>query len=160
MDDILDEINKKNSRYQRAAINRAKFLLTDSEDTRGQLKNIICRLNDRIQEAGIDYNAVWELQETDRLVRIFSWEYLDMNSLYSPVEGKKEFHPQDIDTAPVDLESRKEKYRQMMLKMERILSPKKINEYVDSLLSERDSIKASELPLPEDETFIRIIYIS
>ncbi|MFP9035958.1 Wadjet anti-phage system protein JetA family protein, partial [Enterococcus faecalis] len=27
MDDILNEINKKNTQYQRAAINRAKFLL-------------------------------------------------------------------------------------------------------------------------------------
>ena len=159
MDEILDEINKKNSRYQRAAINRAKFLLTDSEDTRGQLKNIICRLNERIQEYGADYNCVTELAEMDQLVRIFSWEYLDINSLYSPIEGKKEFTPQDVDDSPVDREKRKEKYRQMMLKMEQILSPKKINEYVDLLLSDRDSVKASELPLSEEETFIRLIYI-
>lgn len=159
MDDILDEINKKNARYQRAAINRAKFLLTDSEDTRGQLKNIICRLNERIQECGADYNAVWELSEMDQLVRIFSWECLDINSLYSPVEGKKEFDPQDIDDSPVDREKRQEKYRQMMRKMEQVLSPKKINEYVDLLLQDRDSVKASALPLSEDETFIRLIYI-
>ena len=38
MDEILDEINKKNTRYQRAAINRARFLLSSSEDIRGQLK--------------------------------------------------------------------------------------------------------------------------
>ena len=41
MDEILDEINKKNTRYQRAAINRARFLLSSSEDIRGQLKDIL-----------------------------------------------------------------------------------------------------------------------
>ena len=40
MDEILNEINKKNTRYQRAAINRARFLLSSSEDIRGQLKEI------------------------------------------------------------------------------------------------------------------------
>ena len=32
MDDILEDINKKHSRYQRAAVNRARFLLTSGED--------------------------------------------------------------------------------------------------------------------------------
>ena len=38
MDDILNEINQKNTQYQRAAINRAKFLLSGNEDIRGQIK--------------------------------------------------------------------------------------------------------------------------
>jgi len=41
MDDILQEINQKNTQYQRAAIGRAKFLLAGNEDVRGQLKEIL-----------------------------------------------------------------------------------------------------------------------
>ena len=94
MDEILDEINKKNTRYQRAAINRARFLLSSSEDIRGQLKEILTFMNERIQEQNIDYSAVYELEETDRLIKIFYWDYLDMDSLYPPVEGKKGLEPQ------------------------------------------------------------------
>lgn len=159
MDAILDEINKKNSRYQRAAINRAKFLLTDSEDLRGQLRDIICILNERVQELGRDYNAIYELEETEKLVRIFSWEYLDMDSLYSPVEGKKEFNPKELEETEPDLFMRKEKYRQMLLRMQQILSPKRIDEYVGEILKEKESICASELDLEKDDTFIRLIYI-
>ena len=41
MDDILAEINQKNTQYQKAAINRAKFYLIGGEDVRGQLKEIL-----------------------------------------------------------------------------------------------------------------------
>lgn len=34
MDDILKEINQKNTQYQRSAVNRARFMLTGSEDVR------------------------------------------------------------------------------------------------------------------------------
>ena len=159
MDEILDEINKKNTRYQRAAINRARFLLSSSEDIRGQLKGILTFMNERIQEQNIDYSAVYELEETDRLIKIFYWDYLDMDSLYAPVEGKKEFVPQDAQLIIPDEEARQEKRRQMRLKLERTLSPEKITAYVKEQLGDRKRMLASELPLSEGDTFIKMIYI-
>ena len=159
MDEILDEINKKNTRYQRAAINRARFLLSSSEDIRGQLKEILTFMNERIQEQNLDYNAVYELEETDRLIKIFYWDYLDMDSLYAPVEGKKEFVPQETPLLIPDEASRDEKRRQMRLKLERTLSPEKITAYVKAQLGDRNSMLASELPLSEGDTFIKMIYI-
>lgn len=159
MDEILDEINKKNTRYQRAAINRARFLLSSSEDIRGQLKEILTFMNERIQEQNIDYSAVYELEETDRLIKIFYWDYLDMDSLYAPVEGKKEFVPQDAQLIIPDEEARQKKRRQMRLKLERTLSPEKITAYVKEQLGDRNRMLASELPLSEGDTFIKMIYI-
>ncbi len=159
MDDILSEINKKNSQYQRAAINRARFLLSSSDDVRGQLKEILSYLNDRITEKRLDYNAVYELEETDRLIRIFSWEYLDTDSLYAPIEGRTEFVPEQIEISEPDRALREEKRRKMRERLDRVLSPQKINSYVDEQLGERKQMYASELPLDEGDTFIRLIYI-
>lgn len=158
MDQILDEINKKNTRYQRAAINRARFLLTSSEDIRGQLKNILMAMNEYVQDNGQDYNAVYELEEMDKLIRLYSWEYLDMDSLYEPVEGKKEFVPQELSRNEADEKARLEKRRQMEEKLERILSPEKINRYVKEQMHGRPQMLASAFPL-EGEGFIRLIYI-
>lgn len=159
MDDILGEINKKNTKYQRAAINRARFLLSSSEDIRGQLKDILTYLNERITEKRLDHNAVYELEEMDRLIRIFSWEYLDMDSLYAPVEGKKAFVPETVEVVEPDRELREEKRRLLMAHMAQILSPQKIDEYVDQILGGRRQMLASELALGEGDTFIRLIYI-
>lgn len=159
MDSILEEINKKNTRYQRAAINRARFLLSSSEDIRGQLKEILSFMNERITEKKLDFNAIYELEECDRLIRIFSWEYLDMDSLYAPVEGKKEFHPQPIQIWEADDRLRNEKRRRMLEKLERVLSPERINEYVKEQLGGKRQILASQLPVAQGDTFIRLIYI-
>lgn len=54
MDEILQEINQKNTQYQRAAINRAKFLLAGNEDVRGQLKEILMGINEEINRENMD----------------------------------------------------------------------------------------------------------
>lgn len=159
LDDILGEINEKNTKYQRSAINRARFLLSSSEDIRGQLKTILTFLNERIQEKAVDYNAIYELEELDGLIRLYSWEYLDTDSLYSPVEGKKEFHPQPMEVSLPDYEMRERKRQQMQEKLARILSVERIEAYVEEMLAGREQMLASELPFSEKETFIRLIYI-
>ena len=159
MDEILSEINKKNTRYQRAAINRARFLLSSGEDVRGQLKDILIYLNERITEKKLDYNAVYELEEMDRLIKLFSWEYLDTDSLYAPVEGKKEFILEVMESFEANEELREEKRRRMEEKLARILSPEKINVYVKDMLGDRQVMAASEFPVSEGDTFIRLIYI-
>lgn len=172
MDEILEDINKKNTRYQRAAVNRARFLLTSSEDIRGQLKDILCYLNDRIQEESLDLNGIYPLEEIDQLIRLFSWGYLDIDSLYSPIQPKGEFIPGKLEMYEPNTREREQKRRNMMEKLERILSPQKINEYVEKCLGSRERMMASETitdvkrksdnrqngETAEDE-FVKIIYI-
>lgn len=159
MDEILDEINKKNTRYQRAAINRARFLLSSSEDVKGQLKEILSFLNQQIQERELDYNAIYELEELDGLVKLFSWDYLDMDSLYAPVEGKKEFQPQEMSVIIPDEAVRDEKRKKMLEKLARILTPDKISLYVEEQLNGKERMLASDLPLEQEDAFVRMIYI-
>ena len=51
---------------------------------------------------------------------------MDNNSLYSPIEGKKEFVPQELVTEESDLLLRQEKMRRITERMQKILSPEKI----------------------------------
>ena len=159
MDDILDEINQKNTKYQRAAINRAKFLLTSAEDVRGQLKEILLTINQRVNEEKLDLNAIYELDFMDGLIKIFSAEFLNNDSLYAPIQGKKEFVPAPMKVKTADPALREEKRSKMLARMDRILSVAKIEAYVMDILGGRSVIKASELELADTETFIRLIYI-
>ena len=101
----------------------------------------------------------YELEETDRLIRLFSWEYLDMDSLYAPIEGKKEFTPQPITEYLPDEAARDDKRKRMQEKLARILTPEKISLYVREQLGDRKRMRASELPLDQEDAFIRMIYI-
>lgn len=59
-----------------------------------------------------------------------------------------------------NLELRQEKLRKMTEKMQRILSPERINTYVEAQLRDRQKRRASELPLASMDDFMKMIYIS
>ena len=159
MDDILTEINQKNAQYQKAAINRARFLLTGSEDVRGQLKEILVGLNERINSEQMDLGGIYEIEFLSDLVRIYSAAFLDESSFYSPSEGKKSFTPSALTEKEPDEKFRQEKLRRMMEKMQRVLSPEKIDKYVEEQLGERKEMLAAQLPLETVEDFVKIIYV-
>ena len=159
MDEILAEINQKNTQYQKAAINRAKFFLLGGEDVRGQIKDILSTLNEQINEDNLDLGGIYRIAYLDDLIRIFSVGVVDEKSLYVPIEGKKEFKPVEIFDDSVDEDLRQEKLKAMMEKMERVLNPQKINDYVSTYMKDKKQICASELPLDSTEDFVRMIYV-
>jgi len=158
IDEILNEINQKNAQYQRAAINRAKFLLAGNEDIRGQLKEVLLGINEVINSEQMDLGGIYEVQFLEELIRVYSCCFLDSNSFYSPVEGKKEFIPQEIIEYIPDMEMRQAKLKKMALKMKNILSPEKVNGYIDEQLGDKEVMLATELPLADAEDFVKIIY--
>lgn len=159
MDDILQEINQKNTQYQRAAINRARFLLAGTEDVRGQLKEILLYTGELIEAKQYDLNGIYEITYLEELLRLFGSSFLDEKSLYSPMEGRKEFQPKELPMEEPDLELRQDKLRKMAEKMRKILSPQRIEEYVDSIMKERKTMSASEFPLETTDDFMKLIYI-
>lgn len=159
MDDILAEINRKNTQYQKAAVNRAKFYLIGGEDVRGQLKEILSEVNEKINREGMELGGIYRISFLDEMIRIYSSGVLDEKSLFVPIEGKKEFKPVELLNELPDAKLRQEKLKKMMEKMERVLNPEKINHYVMEWLQGRERMMASELPLATTEDFVYLIYI-
>lgn len=159
MDEILLEINRKNTQYQRAAISRAKFYLIGGEDVRGQIKEILSGMNEKINQEEMDLSGIYRIEFMDELIRIYSSAVLDEKSLYTPIEGKKAFEPEMLlDTEP-DQELRDEKMRRMLNKLARVINPEKVNNYVEKHLGDRREMLASELPLENTDDFVKMIYI-
>ena len=91
-------------------------------------------------------------------------------SLYSPIESKGEFIPGKIETYVPDTAERERKRQSMLEKLEKILSPQKIDEYVRRCLNGREQMLASETIVPKqaghsgnekyaEDAFVKAIYI-
>ena len=158
MDDILQEINQKNTQYQRAAIGRAKFLLAGNEDVRGQLKEILMGINEEINRENMDLGGIYRIDFLDDLVQIYQCSILEQSSLYLAVEGKREFTPASLDEKEPDEELRREKMRRMAEKIQKVVSVEKIQDYIDQQLGNVDEMNASQLPLANEDDFIKLIY--
>lgn len=90
-----------------------------------------------MEQSQLDLNGIYEIEYLDNLVRLFGSSFIDEKSFYSPIEGKKEFHPQELIEAMPDVELRQEKLRKMAEKMQRILSPERIERFVEEQLGDR-----------------------
>lgn len=159
MDDILSEINHKNTQYQRAAINRAKFYLIGGEDVRGQLKELLSGMSDQILTENMDLSGIYRIEFMDELIRLYSVSMMDEKSLYTPIEGKKSFTPAAISGEDIDPALRDEKLKRMMEKLAQVLSPERIETYVEQQLGSRQKMFASQLTLDTVEDFVKLIYI-
>ena len=68
MDDILMEIDQKNTQYQRAAINRARFLLSGDEDVRGQIKEILLEIKEVLNEENMELGGIYRIEFLDERI--------------------------------------------------------------------------------------------
>ena len=72
---------------------------------------------------------------------------------------KKEFTPASLDEESPDEELRREKMRKMAEKIQRVISVEKIQTYVDRHLEGKEELEASQLPLNNEDDFIKLIYV-
>lgn len=118
IDLIIEDINKKNSQYQKSALNRAKFLLSNTEDLTGQIKSILQYVTDEVIQEDTNLKAIYEIEIIDELFQVFNQGFVDNESLKAPFEGKSDFKANPIEIIEVDIKAREEKMKKMKKKMD------------------------------------------
>lgn len=159
LDELIEDITKRSADYQRAAVERAKFLITSKADVRGQLKEILFGLNQIAEEKSLDFNRIYEFEFLDQMICLSSVACLDEQSFYQSIEGRRKFIPEQAEEKEITPQEKEEKKRRLEQKLKRVLSVEKIEEYVMGFIGKKDKILASQLPMQTEEDFIRIIYI-
>ena len=158
LDDIIDDIDKKNAKYIKAAVTRAKFLLNNTKDMTGLIKGILSYVSERYKELDLKLSSDY-LEEITDLFTLYSYNYIDETSLYTANEGKKSFRPNKIEKVSLSKEDRAKKIAEFKKKQEKQFSIKKVNKIVLDILKDRDSFNTKEIKINSIDDFIKIIYI-
>ncbi|MCB2291326.1 DUF5716 family protein [Clostridium sp. CS001] len=158
LDDIMEEIDSKNSKYQRAAVTRAKFLLNNSRDLVGQVKRVLQFAADcyKDTEMKLTEDSIEELMD---LFTLYTHGYIDESSLYTSNEGKKSFEPKALVLKEISKEERERKIEEFRIKQDKKYSMDKVNSIVLELLQNKSMMYASDIEINTIEDFIKIIYI-
>ena len=157
-DDIMEEIDTKNTKYIKAAVTRAKFLLNNSKDITGNIKNILSYVNAQYKELELNLSKDY-LEEITAIFTLYSYNYIDENSLYIANEGKKSFKPNKLEKVTISEEERNKKLQAFKDKQEKQYSIKKVNNIVLDMLEGHEYINTSEIDINNIDDFIKIIYI-
>lgn len=160
-DEIIEEIEMKHTKYLSSALARAEFLLSNSNNMEGKIKQILSFIADEFNnDVSINLND----ESDDILLNIFDifpQSFIDGDSLYVMPITKKIEIPKVLDESfGISQEEREQRKIAMQEKNKRRFSKHNINQFVLKALNNNKSILASSLPLQEKRDLIHIIFVS
>lgn len=160
-DEIIAEIDYKNSKYIGSAVARAKFLLTNTNNAEGKISRILAYLSDEFnRDETLNLNDEID-GELLQVFNIFPQGFLDGDSLYVVPISRKMSLPEELsETLGLSAEERELRKLALQQISSNRFSRKNINEFVDDLLKNASSILASSLPLESKRDLIRLIFIN
>ena len=143
---LIAAIDNKNELYINAAASKIMFLTNTSEDLEGLLNRLFKVL---LKEKHFDYSSIFNLIRARNL---------DDGSIYSPRRQRIDPVAEDINFEQEISDDIKERKLSLLMK-QNIYSKIEINKYVQYLLTESDTTKASLVPLETNEDFVKLILI-
>jgi hypothetical protein len=159
MDDVINEIDRKNSQYIRASLARMKYLLNSSKDLGGQVTEILKYMVSQVEKNNYDIKED-SLDEVEELFSFFPQSFIDERSIYTATEAKPAFNPQNLnDKKALTKEERESKINDIKERNRIRMSRENIDKYVLQILKDKKVINASSLPVQDVKDYIKIIYI-
>ncbi|MDF1617613.1 Wadjet anti-phage system protein JetA family protein [Petrocella sp. FN5] len=147
MDVLLKDIDKKNSDYTKATLDRMDFLLNTDRSVKGKIREIIKVITK-------DETNKW-VHRVQSAVAISSQTIVDDNSLYVSRKVKKRDNIKKEKIRQImDKKSVKQEADDFRSSVQEAFSKRKIQQYVFELMADKPSISAKDFPLNEDKDYV------
>ena len=163
LDEIIEDIDRKHTGYMKNAVMRARFKLATGNNSEGKLLRIIDYLAKELnmQQENTDSGNEDTIFETKDIFNIFPQGYISPESFRTIPIMKKEGNVEQLSGKIVMSDEERELYKEALKRKNRErFSRKNINEYVLSVLKDRDKISVEEIPVETRKDLIRLIYVS
>lgn len=160
-DEIVAEIDKKHSKYLKNAVERAKFLLLNTNNVEGKISTILQFMAECYNQEEQNNLSEDASDEICALFNIFPQGFLSGESLKAVAISRKITDVEDV-FQPLDMTEEERALRRMAIseKNKNRFSKKNIEQYVATLLSDKVCVLASDIPVETKRDLIRIIFIS
>jgi len=153
IDQLLKSIDKKNTAYTRASVERMQYYINTERDIKGKLVEVLKKLpniNDKLSE-----KEIWRLNKD---LPLFRQDYVDEDSLYTEPSRRKEHSPGTTDLhSLINKEELEAEMNEFKKRLEKVYSHHKVIEYIMEQLVRQGVLRAKDLKLGADDDFIRLI---
>ncbi|MCL6443563.1 MAG: DUF5716 family protein [Alicyclobacillus sp.] len=152
LDDLLKEIDRRHTNYNRASVERIQYLLNTDRDIKGKLVQLL-RALPKVQD-----DSETPLLEAMRNLPIYQVRYLDPQALYTAPTRRKRGKPQPVlrhNTA--DDAAFRAEARELMERMNALYSQQRIAEFILKQMNRDGTVVSSDLTLQEFDDFLRVM---
>lgn len=159
-DEIVGEIDRRNSKYIRNAVERAKFLLLNSNNAEGKISKILQYMAERFSKEEASNLNEDVSPDLCKIFNIFPQGFLSGESLKVIPLSRKITEVEEL-SGGFSLTEEERKLRRLALfeKNKNRFSRKNISRFVEEMLADRPVIKASEITVTSRREMIRLIFV-
>lgn len=156
MDELLEEIDRRNVQYARSAVEKLRFQL---QQGRGVSRFLTAILRDLSRQARHRGEYAEASPEVARMIRLFAQRTVDEHSIKTPSRQAREHQPVPLQPAELDAETRSAKLARFRKRLQDEVTVHEINRYVQALLEDKVRLPLSEVPIHTREQWVKLIYI-
>lgn len=159
MDDLLEEIDRRNASYAKASFEYVRYLLSDAGDTEGKLVALLRFLGSGLREGRLNEGAPWPEQWAGTF-DLYTQQSCEDGSLFTPRAARRRMSPQPL-AAPTATAADREKARaHLRHRLAAKLTYARIDEYLQQRLASRSELRAADLGVETVTDFVRLIYVA
>lgn len=155
LDEMLEAIDRKNSAYTRASIERMRYLLNTDKSIKGKLVELLTRT---AQSQGDEETAIVQMLADG--VQLFKQGYLDEKSLYVRAVRNKKSEVKPLEVRTTSDEEGEKDLAEFIHRAKKSYSHARIIAFVKEVMAGLNVIKSNEISLPDDEAFVLLMLAS
>ncbi len=153
IDQLLKSIDKKNSAYTRASVERMQYYINTERDIKGKLVEVMKNLPNIT-----DKRREEEVQLLNQDLPLFQLGYIDEDSLYTAPQKRKEHSPRTSNlNSLINKEELETEMKEFKKRLAKVYSHHKVIEYIMEQLAQQGILRAKDLRLEADDDFIKLI---
>jgi hypothetical protein len=148
---ILKEIDRKNSAYIKASVDRFQYLLNANEGVKGRLVDLLHKAADHA-----DPEYAWTVLAEE--LPLHSVGHISQDSLYNEPRRRERHQPTPLNLETVALDSEIEsEYAGLKERMRHGLTRQRVVAFIEEAMASRGEVASTSLPLETDEKFLQLI---
>ncbi|MDD4503518.1 MAG: DUF5716 family protein [Clostridiaceae bacterium] len=152
LDEMLEDIDRKNSAYTRASIEKMRYLINSDRSIKGKLVELLMHVSgESYKGSGIS------IEQLGEAVELYKQRYVDEKSLYKRAarDKRKDGKPMEVRVSEGGKEA--EALAEFLSKTRNAYSHTRVMNYVKDLMHDVDAVTTRDISIADDETFILLM---
>lgn len=155
LDEMLEEIDRKNSAYTRASMEKMRYLLNSDRSIKGKIIDILIRV---VEEK--NHGNTLLLQKLADETEVYRQGYIDSKSLYLREARRKKDETNPLEAREPNEDAGEDNLAEFIDRAKRSYSHTRVMGFMKEQLKGRDVVNSGEMPLTSDEEFILLMVAS
>lgn len=152
LDEMLEDIDRKNSAYTRASIEKMRYLINSDRSIKGKLVELLMHASGK---SGRGYGV--SIERLGEAVELFKQRYVDDKSLYTRAarDKRKDGKPMEVRVSEVGKEV--EALAEFLNKTRNSYNHTRVMNFVKDLMNDADVVTTRDISVADNETFILLM---